>query len=198
MSVTLPALPAPNGAEAALLDFGTVVKPALGGSLQRLDRMGNRHRIALTFPPMPSRDVGRVFVQRLKRAKTEGLLIEWPLLSFDVGAPGNPVVDTAGQAGRSLKLRGFTPGYAIREGQHFSIVHDGRRYLHSVDAEAVANNAGRVTVGITPMLRISPAPGALAEFGKPMVEGLVLGDEWAWQMALTHNLSMAVELHEVA
>lgn len=196
--IELPDWAIPNGAEAGLIDFGSFITPALGGEVQRIDRMGNRHRISITFPPMPSDKKGRILVSRLKRAKTEGLRIEYPLLDFKPGAPGSPLVKGAGQSGTSLILDGFTPYYAIREGQWFSIETNGRHYLYSVNDEVIADASGNATISINPMLRAEPNDNDVCHFAKPMIEGFAQGNEFAWTMALERNIGLAIDIEERA
>jgi hypothetical protein len=196
--IDLPEYPAPNGATPALVDFGGFNTPGLGGEVQRVDRMGNRFKAQFSFPPMPSKDIGRIFVARLIRGKTEGIRLAWPLLSFDPGAPGAIVVDGAGQAGRTLNVRSGTPYYAIREGQFFSVVKNGRHHMHIADAQIVLDASGQGAVALSPMLRVPFADGAVCHFGKPMIEGYVQGSEWAWQMSLDHNLGIEFTVEEAA
>lgn len=196
--IQLPSLPAPNGASPGYVDFGGFLTPVLGGRVQRLDRMGNRFKLHVSMPPMPSADTGRIFVSRLIRGKTEGVLMEYPLLDFEPGAPGSPLVNGGGQAGRTLIADGFTPNYSIREGQWFSLVHDGQRYLHNVDAGVTANASGQATLSISPMLRVEPDDDDVLEFGKPMIEGFIMGEEWRWEMSLAHHLGMEFEIEERA
>lgn len=194
--IELPSLPAPVNAEPALIDFGGWVTPPLGGRTQRVDRLGNRFKIAVTMPPMPSQDVGRVFVRRLIAGKFEGVRMEYPLLSFAPGIPGNPVVNGNGQAGRSLAVRGFAPGYQVKEGQFFSHVHAGGRCLYVSDGNVTANGSGVAAVPISPMLRVQPADGDVLEFAQPMIEGFVRGEEWSWTMSVDHLMRLQFELEE--
>lgn len=196
--IELPDWAVPNAATLGYIDFGSFLNPGLGGEVQRLDRMGNRHKLAVGFPPLRSADKGRIFVSRVIRGKTEGVRMEVPLLGFKPGAPGNPLVDGAGQAGRSLVADGFTPNYTIREGQWFSLAHDGRHYLHSVDAGVTANATGQVTLSISPMLRIEPDDNDVLHFAKPMIEGYITGEELMWSLSLEHNIGIEFELVEIA
>jgi hypothetical protein len=193
--ITLPDDPAPNGATAAFVDNGGTIRPPLGGRVQRLNRIGSRYRFAFTMPPLPSLDVGRVWVSRLIRGKTEGVRMELPLLSFDPGSPGNPRVNGAGQSGSSLIVDGLSASYAIREGQWFSHVHANGRALYNAGA-ITANSSGQATVPIAPMLRVEPADNDVLEFAQPIIEGFVIGEEWQWEMALDHNLGLAFEIEE--
>ncbi|QCB42984.1 hypothetical protein E5673_12785 [Sphingomonas sp. PAMC26645] len=196
--IELPEWPAPNGATAYLVDFGGFLVPLLGGRVQRLDRMGNRHRLSVSLPPLGSEKDGRIFVQRLKRGKTEGVRMEYPLLSFRPGLCGQPVVNGADQGGRLLKLRNLTPNYGIREGQPFALVQPEGRYVYSVDLAAVADAAGTATVQITPMLRAPTIDGGVAEFTRPMIEGFIKGDEIGWEMSLAHDIGLSFEIEEYA
>lgn len=194
--IELPSLPAPTDAEPALVDFGGFIIPPLGGRVQRVDRLGSRFRISVTMPPMPSKDIGRVFVRRLTSGKLEGVRMEYPLIDFDPGLPGNPVVDGNGQSGRVLKVRGLTPGYVIREGQFFSHIHPLGRCLYLVDADVIVGANGKATVPITPLLRVEPIDGQVLEFLVPKIEGFIQGDEFAWSLALDHNVRIQFVLEE--
>jgi hypothetical protein len=196
--IELPLWAVPNGATVTYVDFGGFLVPGLGGEVQRLNRMGNRHRISVSFPPAPSHDKGRILVNRLRQGKTEGIRIEFPLLSFKPGSPGAPKVDGAGQAGRLLAVDGFTPHYAYQEGQWFSLLHNGRHYLHSIDTAGMANASGQAVLSITPMLRVEPNDNDELHFARPMIEGYIMGEEWQWSMSLAHHLMIEAEIEEAA
>jgi hypothetical protein len=197
--IDLPAHPAPSAATPSLIDFGGFLEPMLGGAVQRIERLGNRFRINVTMPPLPSADLGRVWLSRLLRGKSEGARMEYPLLGFDPGVPGAPVVDLAGQAGRTLNLRGLTPAYAIREGQPFSVQNAaGRHFLHFADAGVVVASNGKAAVPLSPMLRFAFADGATCHFTKPMIEGFIKGDAFDWEMSLEHNLGLSFTIDEAA
>jgi len=194
--IDLPSYPAPSGATPALVDFGGVQGLQVE---QRVNRLGNRFRLSVTMPPMPSRDLGRIWVSRLIRGKTEGVRMEYPLLSFSPGTPGTTVVDGADQAGRTLDVRGATPNYAVREGQPFSIEDAaGQHYLHFADGQALADAGGNLSIGLSPMLRQLFADGATVHLGKPMIEGVIQGEEWEWEMMLDHNLGFSFVIQESA
>ncbi|MBB4837299.1 hypothetical protein HNP52_000350 [Sphingomonas kyeonggiensis] len=175
MAIELPQPRLPKVAVPRLLDWGADQKAPQGGAYQRLNRLGNRFALDISYPRLKPEPDGRILASRLRRAKTEGALFPVPQPGLSVGVPGNPVVDGAGQAGAAILLRGFTAGYQVREGQFFSIIHGGRRYLHCASADAVAGGDGKVTLSIHPMLRIQPSNGAICEFAKPYIEGIVGG-----------------------
>jgi hypothetical protein len=197
--IELPVWAVPNGAQPIYQDFGGFLVPGLGGEVQRIDRMGNRFGISVTFPPVVGKQRGRILVSRLIRGKTEGVRLEYPLLDFAPGQPGTVVVDGAGQSGRTLLVRGAEAGYAFREGQPFSIENaDGRHYLHFVDEETIADGSGDAELPISPMLRYEFADGDTCHFAKPMIEGFIMGEEWRWQMSVERFMYVECEIMERA
>ena len=145
---------------------------------------------------MPAK-VARVFVSRLLAAKSEGLRIEYPLLGESQGIPGAPVIDGAAQAGMTIAVRGLTPHYACKEGFWLSIEDaSGQHYLHNCRATVVAGADGRAVLPITPALRVPFADGAVIHLAKPMIEGLVDGDEWGWQIPVNRLIALAVTIEE--
>lgn len=196
MAITLPALPGARSATPRLQDWGADLTPSLGGAMQRLNRLGSRHALDVEMPPMLAEPDGRIWVSRLKRGKTDRVLFEFPQLDLVIGSPGSPKVKTVTAGGTSVPLKGLTPGYAIREGQFFSIIHNGRRYLHSADAQAIADAVGDVTVTVTPMLRVSLSVDDVVEIAKPMIEGALAGDEFAWSIDVARTVGLAFSIVE--
>lgn len=176
MAVELPQPRLPQVAVPKLLDWGSDQKAPMGGGFQRLNRLGNRFALDITYPRLKPEPDGRILIARLRRAKTEGALFPFPQPGLDIGNPGNPVVNGAGQTGTVLVLRGFTAGYVLREGQYFSIIHGGRRYLHCAAGDFIASPDGIMIVTLDPMLRMDGLQdGAVAEVAKPYIEGIVSG-----------------------
>lgn len=173
--IILPEQYAPSAAKVALVDFGFVQRPALGGAVARVNRPGSRWQIELTFPPMTADDA-RVLVRRLSAAKAEGLRVPFPLQGVSQGAPGpNVVVNGNGAAGVNLPLRGLTPGYAVKEGWWLTVIDSaGDYYLYQIAAPASANGGGQMTVTVTPMIRAPLADGNAVLLAEPLVEGVVV------------------------
>jgi len=198
MSVLLPTSPGIRAAKPRLRDFGAWLEPPMGGAAQRLNRIGNRFAVDIDVATSRSTDEGRVIVARLMRGLTDGVLLPFPQ-DFDPGAVGTGVVvDGAGQLGSTLKLRGFTPGYTVREGQFFSIIYGGRRYLHAASADLAADGSGKMPLGIFPMLRISPNDGALCEFAAPMIEGFIVGNQVEYALQTAPYLDVSFTVQEAA
>jgi hypothetical protein len=196
--IELPEGVVPNSMTATLIDFGGILRPPLGGPIQRVNRLGNRHRMAFTLPPMPNVAEGRVVISRLIRAKTEGIVLELPLAGVDQGSPGSPLIKGAGQAGSSITIDGLRPGYGISEGFWLNIVTGGRRYLYNVAASTAANGSGEATIQLSVPLRKSPADNDVILLQKPVIEGLIAGDEVSWEISLAHHVGIGFEIEEAA
>ena len=194
--IELPELPAPNSVSPALIDFGFVQRPSLGGRATRIERSGARYRAEIGFPPMKP-ELARVFVSRLLRAKSEGLRIEFPLLDVSQSPCGTPVVNGAGQTGKWLTLRGLSPHYAFREGYWLTVVDsDGARYLHNCASALAANAAGEATIVLAESLRAPFADGATVLLAKPTIEGFVTGEDWQWQIPVERLIALSVPIEE--
>jgi hypothetical protein len=189
----------PNSAEPALIDFGGVQKGATGGSAMRVDRNGNRFRVALTLPVTRGLPAQRI-VSRLIKGKTAGLKVIYPLQDVDQGYPGSPVVDGAAQQGATLSLRGLTPHYVAEEGYWLTIYDaSGQGYLHQIGDQSFAGADGKIVLSIQPNLRTPFPDGAAVELAAPTIEGLVEGNEMAWSLALGGLVdSLAFTIEEAA
>lgn len=180
-----------------LLDFGGFLAPSTGAAVLRVDRMGNRHAVDFVLPSMRMEPTGRIWVSRLKRAKTEGAFMRFPQVDFRPGASGVPVVAARTVGGRSLPIAGGQPGGVIREGQWLSVINADRRYLHSVDAETQFLADGTALLSVTPMLRVPLNVGDVIELAQPRIEGLLL-DDFAWPVATNRTASLSFTLTEAA
>lgn len=177
--ILLPSRPALKTDSPAMLDWGGALTPQNGGAVQTLLRLGTRHALEFTIPPMRTEPLGRIWAAKLRLAKLYGALLPFGQDGFAVGGPGAPVVAGAGQAGSMLSFRGFQPGYAVRFGQAFSLIHAGRRYLHFT-ADQVISIDGTLTLPIFPMLRVVPGDGDPCEFARPTIQGSLSGQQVKW------------------
>lgn len=178
--ILLPNKPGLKTDRPKMIDYGGVLIPPNGGAAQPFMRLGTRHALDFVLPSMPTEPLGRIWSMRLRMAKLFGVLVPFGQDGFWVGAPGAIVVDGAGQAGMTLNVRGGTPHYTIREGQAFSIITAGRRFLYFASGQVMLNAAGKAAVPIAPMLRAFPADGDICEFARPMIQGSLSGNEVAW------------------
>lgn len=196
--ISLPEHPAPNGATPALVDRGGTLR---GASALRVDRLGSHYRIGVTYPSLDDEDGARVFVSRLIRAKRQGLRMPYPLLGVNQGMCGHAVVvDGAGQAGSFLAVRGLNRGAVVREGFWVSIEDaSGQHFLHNVGASVMAGADGKAVLDVSDtMLRRPFADGARVHITRPMIEGLIEGNELAWQLAVEHRTNIEFVIEEAA
>lgn len=197
MSIELPSAPGIQTGRPSLLDFGGMLIPPGGGIAQQLIRPG-RFSLDVTLPSARSTAEGRIFISRLIRAKSQGGLIGFPQ-DLDVGDPGDEIkVAVAGQTGSTLDLTGFPPGYTVLEGQFFSMIFAGRRYLHEADADTAADGNGQMELPISPMLRVSPNQGAVCEFARPMIEGYIAGNAVQWKIQTAPFIDITFTISEMA
>lgn len=195
MAVALPLDPGPLTANPGYLDWGGVIRSPLGGVDQRLNRLGDRFAIDVEMPPMPAEEMGAAWVARIIRAHKEGALFPWPQ-GIDVDGSGALAVDGAGQTGTTLNVRGSAVGRKFVEGQFFSVIHGGRRYLHVITAAATANSAGKAALGIEPMMRTSYANGAVIEVDQPMIEGFLEGTGRDWTINIARFVGLTFRIVE--
>ncbi|MFC3711258.1 hypothetical protein ACFOMD_01665 [Sphingoaurantiacus capsulatus] len=196
MAILLPAEPVPQSWTPRAMDWGGELVPVLGGETQRLNRLGDRFAVEVVLTPTQDAAQALAYISRLRRGRREGARMPFPQLNLPIGNPGELRVHGSGQAGSSLTVRGATTGYGFREGQFFSLVHDGRRYLHSVATAATAPVGGVLTLAIEPMLRVSPGDGDLIEMAAPMIEGFVGGNEQGWTVDIAGTIGLSFILTE--
>lgn len=182
MAIELPTRPGIRNANPGLLDWGGRLVPILGGPVQNIRRLGTRLSLEFELPPVRNEPHGREWIAKLLQAKLEGAMARWVQDGFSAGAPGAIVVDGGSQTGTTLQVKGGTRGYAVRYGQFFSLVHDGRRYLHMVTTPTRLDANGKAELGILPMLRVIPDDGDACEFAVPKIQGSLIGDERRWKV----------------
>lgn len=124
--------------------------------------------------------------------------MEYPLLSFNPGSPGEPTVNGSGQTGRILNIENAQPNYIYREGQPFSIETGGRHHMCFVDAEVIVASDGTAALPISPMIRVAHLDGDPLHVGKPMIEGFILGEEQSWSMSVEHHIGIGFQIVEAA
>ncbi len=87
-----------------------------------------------------------------------------------------PMVDGAGQYGRSLRLRGGIPGGGLKRGHKMTV----NEQMVSISAPFAFGADGRATVTFKPSLRLSPQDGAAVEMRKPTVLVALVGSAVGW------------------
>lgn len=197
--ITLPDNPSPNGMTPILRDFSGVMTPFLGGPEQIIVRPGTRFGARVALPPLRTDELGRIYVSRLMQGRHKGILMKWPLLEFDPGVPGAPLIALAVANGTTIQMKGLTAGYKLKEGQFFSVIAGGRRYLHMVTTDVIVDHFGLATVNIFPALRKALLLNDVVEIAQPMIEGFISpGQELSWEIASDKHMAISFTIMERA
>lgn len=198
-AILFPEAAVPNAATVLLREFGTMLTPFLGGPEQYIDRVGTRFALRVTIPEKRTRDEALVIQSRLLQGRKNRLLMPWPQPDFDTGNPGAPLISGAVPSGTTLPMRGFTAGYQVKEGQFFSVIHAGRRYIHMFTADRTVSSGGSVAAPIFPLLRTPLFDGDVVELARPMIEGFVSpGEELSWQISVDRLAAFSFTVSEGA
>lgn len=143
-------------------------RPGYGGPVGRNLRPGTRWAWDFEYPPMSYVD-SLAFDDLLTEDETIVADILQPGLV--IGDPGSPLVNGAMQSGRTLHLKGLTPGYVFRKGQWLSVNSQGQRYAYKSRAEATADGSSNLAVPLRTMIRYPLVNNAVVEIAQPKVEG---------------------------
>ena len=190
----LPVKPSPNEMKYELIDRGFFQG---GASSLRVTKPGSRHRFEFRFPPMKP-DESAAFEAKLKRAKRTGVQIDIPVRR-NQGISGSPVFDGAVTTMlTAVPMRGFRPGYAIKENFWFTATEaaTGQKHVYSVFETVIADENGEATVEIEPPLRAPFADGDTIEFDKPFVTGFMVGEVFTVEVSSDDFVKHAVVIEE--
>lgn len=181
--IELPDWAVPNAAVPALVDAGGVMRSPINTAALKVNRPGSHYRLATSFPPFEP-EQGRIIVSRMIRAQREGLRIPFTLADPQP-AGGAPVVDGAGQSGLRLAIRGLTPGLIIKEGYWFSVPSfAGQHFLHNVAEDVTVPANGRAIIPLSEMLREPFLNSTPVFLERPMIQGIVEGDQREWRLSV--------------
>lgn len=198
MTIALPTSPLPQQATPSPVLFGGPVLAGLGGEDQFLNRLGARFQLDVTTPRLKPEPDGRLWIAALLKAWMTGERVSFPFPQpgLAIGTPGSALVDGAAQTGSTLNLKAMTPGYVVRKGQFFNVVDGGRRYVYESDIDQAVDGAGKLAAAINPMIRVSPADGATAEFLNPLIEGLLIGEQRSWTHVIARTQGLKFTIRE--
>ncbi|WP_174291002.1 hypothetical protein [Sphingomonas bacterium] len=195
--VVLPSKPGVSAGVPRPVDGGSWQTPFAGGLSQRLERPGATHlAVDFTTPRIPLSGLARIWVSRLLQGQRQIVRVDYPQPEIVTGNVGAPVVDSAGQGGYTLAVRGAQPGLFIAEGRALNIYDaHGRGYLHIASADVTVGADGRVIIPIEPAIRAAPADGSFVNLAEPMIEGKLTGAEKGVTLkrALADGLQFSVE-----
>ena len=170
MPLILPVEPGPSIMTPRPIFTRNETRPATGaGPVGRNLRPGTRWAWDIELPPMD-------YVESLAwddlLSEDDTVVMEILQPGLVIGDPGAaPLVNGSGQAGRTLNLKGVTPGYVFRKGQWLSVIQNGQRFAYKSSAAATANGVGNIAIPLRTMLRTLLSNNAVVEIAQPMVEG---------------------------
>ena len=167
-SLVLPSKPAPAQMAPRPISSRNEQRPSSSGPVNRYMQPGTRWAWECVMPPMTYVE-SLAFDDLLSEADTIIMDILQP--GLPTGTPGAPLIDGAGQLGRTLNLKGLTPSYAFRKGQWISFSVGGQLFAYKVRAQAIVNAAGRVALPLLTMLRLPPLNDDVVDVAQPRAEG---------------------------
>jgi len=191
--IALPTVRNPQSATPRPVSSGAWQTPIAGGDESWLGRTGDRFAMDVELPQLLPDPDALQWIAAL--VDSVGQIVSMPFTQMiDVGSPGAAVVDTAGQLGSTLKIRGATSGYTIRRGQFLNADDGSYVSLHMCTADTVIGSDGKATVPIKFPLRHSPADGASVRLAAPIIMGKLLGSEkgWTWQRFKARGIQFSV------
>ena len=183
MPLILPTWPGPSSMTPRPIFTRNETRPASGaGPVGRNLRPGTRWAWDIELPPMS-------YVESLAwddlLSEDETVVMEILQPGLEIGAPGAPLINGANQSGRTLNLKGLTPGYVFRKGQWLSLIQNGQRFAYKSSAAAAADGSGNMALPLRTMLRVPTLNNAVVEIAQPMVEG--------WPTVDTDSLTVGVD-----
>lgn len=160
-------------------------RPAFGGPVNRNLRPGTRWAWDIELPP-------QTYVEALAwddlLSEDETVVIDILQPGLVIGNPGAAQINGAGQLGRTLNLKGLTPGYVLRKGQWLSFEIEGQIFAYKTSAAATANGLGNVAVPLRTMLRLPPTNNAAVNIAAPQAEGWATIDPESLRIAADERL----------
>ena len=187
-----------RAAKPTFIDYSADLTPFLGGPVQTIRRIGKRHSIMITMPPMEYEPDGRRWITRIVDAKQEDGKVVFPQPGFDIGAPGAPTVASETVGGMSLPITGGTPHYAIREGQALHVESAGRIYFYMARAQTILDASGAGVVALNVPLRKVASPGDKVELARPVVAGQIEDNNWSVDIDANEPIVLSFTVKERA
>ncbi|QBX37217.1 hypothetical protein E4M02_02615 [Brevundimonas sp. S30B] len=164
----LPSSPGPSSMTPRPIFARNETRPAYGGSVGRNLRPGTRWAWDIDMPAM-------TYVQALAfddiLSEDETVVIDILQPGLVIGNPGAPQINGGSQLGRTLNLKGLTPGYVLRKGQWLSFQVSAQWFAYKTSAAATADGSGNVAVPLRTMIRVPPANNAAVAIAAPKAEG---------------------------
>ena len=192
-ALVLPTWPGPSSMTPRPISSRNEQRPASQGPVNRYMRPGTRWAWDITLPPQPYVD-SLEWDDLLSEADTVIMNIHQP--GLDTGAPGSPLIDGANQIGRTLNLKGLTPGYVFRKGQWISFPVLGQLFAYKVRTLTTVAGDGRVALPLLTLLRLPPANNAAVDVAQPRAEGFATVDPQSLEVGTDRLVRLRFTLEE--
>lgn len=95
-------------------------------------------------------------------------------------AGGSPLVNGAGQTGKTLAVDGLSAGATTKAGDWLQLGSGSSARLHKISQGGTANGSGQLTLDIWPRLRASPADNDAVTIASPQGVFRLASNERAW------------------
>ncbi len=193
-TLSMPAAPGFRASRFGLIANTQTFRSPLDGTVQTLELTGARWRANYELPPMK-----RAQAAAWSAFLTELLGSAGRFFGFDPDARsprgsglGSPLVNGAGQTGKSLIVDGWSAIETglLLPGDYFEVGGE----LKMTTAQVVSDAGGEATLAFTPPLRASPADGAALTLLNPKTTMMLTDDEqafWDADRASLYGISFA-------
>ena len=185
MAIAIPTFPVGSSTTISLKSSAIDQNPYMGGPVQRAARLGDKWSYRVDMRPMRSSQA-RPLIARLLQGLSAKVLV--PIILSGIDLRGQTDVTVTSGAGKTLTFTGSATGKV--EGQFFSLVSNGVRYLHQITT--ISGN----TISFQPSLKVVLKGGEALEFAAPMIEGFLEGSEQSFTVGMAENLGLSFKVNE--
>lgn len=185
-TLTMPAAPGFRASRFGLIANTQSFRSPLDNTVQTLELTGARWRVNYELPPMTRAQAAAwtAFLTELLGSAGRFFGFDPDARSPRGSALGSPLVNGAGQTGKSLIVDGWSELETglLLPGDYFAVAGE----LKMVTASVASDSAGEATVAFTPSLRASPADGAALTLSNAEATMMLVDDEQAfWDADVT-------------
>lgn len=192
-ALILPTSPAPREMTPRPISSRNEQRPASSGPVNRYMQPGSRWAWDIELPPMSYVD-SLEWDDLLSEADTVIMKIHQP--GLDTGSPGSPLINGANQVGRTLNLKGLTPGYVFRKGQWISFPVVDQLFAYKVRTATAVGGDSTVALPLLTLLRLPPANNTVVSVAEPRAEGFATVDLSSLKVSVDGMVRLRFTLEE--
>ncbi len=193
-TITMPASPGFRASRFGLIANTQTFRSPLDGTVQTLELTGARWQVNYELPPMNRAQAAAwtAFLTGLLGSSGRFFGFDPDARTPRGSALGTPLVNGAGQTGKSLIVDGWSAVETglLLPGDYFEVNGE----LKMVTAQADSDSSGEATLAFTPPLRASPPDGAVLTLTNPTITMMLVDDEqaaWDANRASLYGISFA-------